>query len=141
MMLACCSHGVNVSVSSSLSLFSHKGFSSIVLPTSSTSSTAAIVTLSKSQRLLKVLSFFLCWTKEKKKRKRIRIQALYCIQRFKKCGSVLKPLKGPFNERSFKQLNPVAHNRNIVRGPVRSSQLSRICQSERGKRCRYLRRI
>lgn len=58
MMLACCSHGVNVSASSSLSLFSL----SIVLPTSFTSSTAAIVTLStafsKPEGLLKVLSFF-----------------------------------------------------------------------------------
>lgn len=46
MMLACCSHGANVPASSSsLSLFSQTGSSSIVLPTQSTFSEAAIITL------------------------------------------------------------------------------------------------
>lgn len=59
MMLACCSHGVNVSGSSSLSLFSQ----SIVLPTSFTSSTAAIVTLYRSLKgggVTQSLELF-CW--------------------------------------------------------------------------------
>ena len=83
MMLECCSHGVNVSASSPLSLFSHTVSSSIVLPTSSTSSTAAIVTLSTSLSLSKPEL-----GQKKKKKKDIEP---YMIQRFGKCGSVLKP--------------------------------------------------
>lgn len=81
MMLECCSHGGNVSASSPLSLFSLTGSSSIVLPTSFNSSAAAIVTLKARVR-----------PKIKEKEKDFEPPlAPYMIQRFGKCGSVLKP--------------------------------------------------
>lgn len=84
MMLECCSHGGNVSASSPLSLFSLTGSSSIVLPTSFNSSAAAIVTLYLSVSLK-------ARVRPKIKEKEKDFEPPYMIQRFGKCGSVLKP--------------------------------------------------